>query len=70
MAYDKYGKQVINSRIQYKSARKVVPNISGVHYLELRRTLAGYDARLAGIAAAKKLWSGMAAGTRVVYSDD
>lgn len=69
-AYDKHGKQVINSRIKYKSARKVVPDISGVHFLELRRTLAGYDARLAGIAAAKKLWSGLAAGTKVAYSDD
>ena len=62
VAYDKYGKRVINSSIKYKSARRVVPNISGVHYLELRRTLAGYDARLAGIAAAKEMWGEVTAG--------
>lgn len=57
VAYDKYGKRVINSGIKYKSAKEIVPEKSGIHYLELRRTLAGYDARLAGIAAGRKLWS-------------
>ncbi|MBE9515913.1 MAG: hypothetical protein IME93_02925 [Proteobacteria bacterium] len=59
VAYNKNGKRVINRRIRYKSAKRIKPSKSGVHYLELRRTLAGYDARLAGITAARKLWGGL-----------
>ncbi|MDH5631731.1 MAG: hypothetical protein OEZ10_01920 [Gammaproteobacteria bacterium] len=56
VVYDRSGRLAMDAVYEYRSARSVSVSSHGSHLLELRRTLSGYDARLAGMQVARSIW--------------